>query len=77
MHITDYVATRLTSRALDIQIEFGHPEALTLSKVEPDRLRVAFTLAEVFMGKNDFSQLEEEIIHFIQIEPQMTKDEQD
>ena len=65
MHITDYKATRLTSRALDIQIEFRHPEALTLSKVEPDRLRVAFTLGEVFMGKNDFSQLKDDIVYFI------------
>ena len=59
--ITDYVATRLTSRALDIQIEFQHPEALTLSKAEPDMLRVEFTMGEIFMSENDFSQMGNEI----------------
>ena len=43
IQIVGYVATRLTTNALDIQLDFKHPDLLTISKTEPDRLRVEFS----------------------------------
>ena len=59
--IKDYRLTRLTSRQMDIQIDFNYPKKLTPNDVDPDSLTINFKEEVLFIDSNDFTLLEQKI----------------
>ena len=56
--IKDYRLTRLTSRQMDIQIDFNYPKKLTPNDVDPDSLTINFKEEVLFIDSTDFTLLE-------------------
>lgn len=49
----------MTPRALDVQILFNAPSNITLSRVEPDILKVDFKMSDLFIDETDFQTFED------------------
>ena len=75
VQISDYYATRATEHYLDIQLEFQYPEQLTRDSFEPDRLKIEFIYAEIFMDNKDFQQLEVSFSLEKEVQPQLSAQE--
>ena len=58
MRIKEYHVTRLTERAMDVQLEFAYPESLATSQSDPDQLIVHFKNADLFVDKSQGLKLE-------------------
>lgn len=69
IQIRDYVLTRINSTAMDIQLDFTHPEELTLSAKEPDQLSIEFVHGDMFIGGDEFDQLDANLELEIYITP--------
>ena len=61
LKITDFYATRLTRYAIDIHIDFKQPESISVSQLEPDQLKLNFTLGKIFMESVDFTELKQDL----------------
>ena len=57
IQISNYTLTRITDRAIDIQINFEMPGKITQFVSDPDELILTFTKSLIFMDSQDFTQL--------------------
>ena len=59
--IEDYRLTRLTEKAMDVQIDFVYPKKVTLNDVDPDSLSIQFKDQVLFIDKNDYTLLQDKL----------------
>ena len=74
--IEDYRLTRLTEKAMDVQIDFVYPKKITLNEVDPDFLSIQFKEEVLFIDKNDFTLLQDKLKLEFPIRKQLEAEEQ-
>ena len=74
IQVANYTLTRLTNRALDVQVNFEMPRKITQVASEPDNIAVSFKNGLLFMDLEQ-TQLDNKLSIKTSIKPQMSQAE--
>ena len=75
IRIRNFTLESITSKTIGIQLNFKMPPKITNNIAEPDELKIKFIEGAIFVDRQSFSQLQQNMTIAYTIPPQINQDE--